>query len=126
MDVRRISRMKYNEGNWASDETPQPHWIELSFDQPTKLAAVYIYWGFDRNRFMPSRQVELQTMNGGGQWQTISLMGPDKDHDRMAFELAPVETSRIRIFQPARQGPPNRPFIMWVREVKVFALKEEN
>jgi hypothetical protein len=125
-DVRRISAMKYNEGNWASDETPQPHWIELSFDKPTRIAAVYLYWGFDRNRFMPSRQVELQTMSGEGQWQTISMMGPDKDHDRMAFELAPVEASQIRILQPARQGPPNRPFIMWVREVKVFSLKEGN
>jgi hypothetical protein len=125
-DVRRISAMKYNEGNWASAETPQPHWIELSFDKPTRVAAVYLYWGFDRNRFMPSRQVELQTASGEGQWQTISMMGPDKDHDRMAFELAPITTSRVRIFQPTRQGPPNRPFIMWVREVKVFSLKEEN
>jgi serine/threonine protein kinase len=125
-DVRRIAQMKYNEGNWASDETPAPHWIEFSFDKPVRLTAVYVYWGFDRNRFMPSRRAELQLMDERGRWQTISRIEPDKDHDRMAFEFAPTRTSRARVFQPAQQGPPGRPFIMWVREVKVFGHIEEN
>ncbi|HEV7374260.1 MAG TPA: protein kinase [Pyrinomonadaceae bacterium] len=125
-DVRRIALMKYKEGNWASGETPTPHWIELSFDKPVRLAALYLYWGFDRNRFMPSRRVELQVADESGQWQTISRMGPDKDYDRMAFEFPPVTTTRARIFQPAQAGPPNRPFIMWVREVKVFSVASNN
>jgi ribosomal protein L34E len=125
-DVRRIAGMKYNAGNWASDETQTAHWIELSFDQPVRLAAVYIYWGFDRNRFLPSRRVELQVADENGQWQTISQMEADKNYDRMAFEFAPVTTRSARIFQPAKAGPPGRPFIMWVREVKVFSVAEEN
>jgi hypothetical protein len=125
-DVRHIALMKYKEGNWASEETPTPHWIELSFEKPRRLAAVYVYWGFDRNRFMPSRHVELQVADESGQWQTVAQMGPDKDYDRMAFEFPPVTTTRARIFQPAQAGPPGRPFIMWVREVKVFSVAEEN
>ncbi|HYG79549.1 MAG TPA: hypothetical protein VD861_04135, partial [Pyrinomonadaceae bacterium] len=124
-DVRRIGAMRYNEGNWASDETPVPHWVELNFERPVELAAVYVYWGFDRARFMPSRRAELQVAEGDG-WRTVSVMEPDKDYDRTAFEFAPVRASRARIFQPARQGPQGRPFIMWVREVKVFAAAEEN
>jgi serine/threonine protein kinase len=125
-DVRRIARMKYNEGNWASNETQTPHWIELGFDQPVQLAAVYVYWGFDRNRFMPSRRAELQVMDERGNWKTISQVEADKDYDRVAFEFAPVSATRARVFQPAQQGPPNRPFIMWVREVKVFSVAEES
>jgi serine/threonine protein kinase len=125
-DVRRISKMKYNEGNWASDETQTAHWIELGFDKPVRLAAVYVYWGFDRNRFMPSRRAELQLRDERGHWQTISKMEPDKDYDRMAFEFAPTLATRTRIFQPAQQGPTGRPFIMWVREVKVFGVTENN
>jgi serine/threonine protein kinase len=125
-DVRRIAAMKYNEGNWASAETSAPHWIELGFEQPVRLAALYVYWGFDRNRFMPSRRAELQVMDKGGRWQTISRMEPDRDFDRMAFEFAPVSATRIRVFQPAQQGPQNRPFIMWVREVKVFRVADNN
>jgi predicted Ser/Thr protein kinase len=125
-DVRRIAEMRYNEGNWASAETETPHWIELAFDKPVRLAAVYVYWGFDRNRFMPSRRAELQVADERGRWRTISQIEPDKDYDRTAFEFAPVTTARARILQPVQQGPSNRPFIMWVREVKVFGLAQEN
>jgi serine/threonine protein kinase len=124
-DVRRIAAMKYNEGNWASAETETPHWIELQFDKPVHLAALYVYWGFDRDRFMPSRHAELQLLDERGRWQTISRMQPDRDYDRMAFDFPPTSAKRVRIFQPARQGPTNRPFIMWVREVKVFSVAEE-
>jgi serine/threonine protein kinase len=122
-NVQRIARMRYNAGNWASAETPTPHWIELAFDEPQSIAAVYVYWGFDRDRFMPSRLVELQAPDDGGEWRKVSAMEPGNDHDRMAFEFAPITTSRVRIFQPAQQGPSNRPFVMWVREVEVFGVE---
>lgn len=122
-DVQKIARMRYNRGNWSSAETPEPHWIELSFEQPREVAAVYLYWGFDKNRFMPSHSVELQMMDERGQWRTVSRMEPGNDYDRMAFEFAPLKTNRLRIFQPAKEGPSSRPFVMWVREVKVFGIK---
>ncbi|HEX7997792.1 MAG TPA: protein kinase [Pyrinomonadaceae bacterium] len=123
-DVRRIARLRYNEGNWASAETHEPHWIEFSFPKPTRIAAVYIYWGFDRNRFMPSRRVELQTAEENREWRSVSTIEQDKDHDRVAFDFPPITTERLRIFQPAQQGPVNRPFVMWVREVKIYSVRE--
>ncbi|HEY0079467.1 MAG TPA: protein kinase [Pyrinomonadaceae bacterium] len=122
IDVRRIASLRYNRGNWASAETPVPHWIELSFERPERVAAVYVYWGFDRTRFVASRRVELQTPEEGGAWRTVSTLKPGDDYERTAFEFAPLETSRLRIFQPAQQGPAGRPFVMWVREIQVFAL----
>jgi serine/threonine protein kinase len=122
-DVRRIGAMRYNEGNWASAETPDPHWIELRFDKPTSVAAVYVYWGFDKNRYLPARSVELQTADGGGEWRTISTVAPGGNYDRTSFEFAPVKTTRLRVLQPAQRGPQNRAFIMWVREVQVFGAK---
>ncbi|MCA1556248.1 MAG: discoidin domain-containing protein [Acidobacteria bacterium] len=121
-DVKRISGMRYNEGNWASAETHEPHWIELQLQKSTRISAVYIYWGYDRNRFVASRRVELQTPTEGNEWQTISTIEPGSDYDRTAFEFAPVTTNRVRIFQPAQQGPRGRPFVMWVREVKIFGV----
>jgi serine/threonine protein kinase len=124
-DVRRIGTMRYNEGNWASAETPGEHWIELQFDAPESIAAVYVFWGFDKNRYMPARRVELQAADAtGGEWRTVSSVEPGANYDRTAFEFAPVKTARLRILQPAQQGPQNRGFIMWVREVQVFGAKE--
>jgi hypothetical protein len=115
--------MKYNEGNWASAETPEPHWIELQFDRPVRVAAVYVYWGFDRTRFTPSRQVELQVANGKDGWRTVSTVAPGENFDRTSFDFAPLQSTRLRVYQPAQQGPPNRSFIMWVREVKVYGAQ---
>ncbi|HEX8098294.1 MAG TPA: protein kinase [Pyrinomonadaceae bacterium] len=123
-DVREIAKEKYNKGNWASAETPGAHWIEMEFDGPVRLAAVYVYWGFDRNRFVPSRRVELQTPDDGGAWRTISSIETGSDYDRAAFDFPPVSAARARILQPPRQGPPTRPFVMWVREVKAFAFRD--
>jgi hypothetical protein len=116
--------MRYNEGNWASAETPEPHWIELRFDRPVSLAAVYVYWGFDRNRFLPARRVELQTPDGRGGWSTVSTVEPGGNFDRTSFEFAPVTAQSLRVLQPAQQGPQNRSFIMWVRELKVYGAAD--
>lgn len=124
-DVRKIASLPYNQGNWASAETQDAHWIELSFERPTRIAAVYVFWGFDHNRFMPSRVVELQTPDDKGDWRTVSVLEPGDDYDRTAFEFAPVTTDRVRILQPVQQGPKNRPFVMWVREVKIFGINRE-
>lgn len=124
LDVKRISGMRYNEGNWASAETHEPHWIELQLGEPARVSAVYVYWGFDRDRFVASRRIELQTPDERGAWQTISTIEPGSNYDRTAFEFTPVKTTRVRILQPAQQGPPGRPFVMWVREVKIFGAAE--
>ena len=31
-------------------------------------------------------------------------------------------TERLRILQPAQQGPSRRPFVMWVREVQAYGV----
>jgi tRNA A-37 threonylcarbamoyl transferase component Bud32 len=119
-DVRRISSMRYNRGNWVSAETAGPHHIDITLDGPRRVSTVYVFWGFDRGRFMPSRRVELYAWAEGRGEVKISELEPGDNFDRTAFTFEPVVTSRLRIQQPAEQGPPNRPFVMWVREVQVF------
>ena len=120
-DVREIAARRYNQGNWVSAESPEPHWIELRFKKPERLTAVYVYWGFDKDRYMPSRTVELQAPDGGG-WRTVSTLAPGDNYDRAAFEFDPFVAERVRLFQPAQAGPQHRPFVMWVREVQAFGV----
>ncbi len=119
-DVRRIGAMRYNEGNWVSSEKPEEHWIELEFERPARATAVYVFWGFDRERYMPSRTVELQAPDASGGWRTVSKLDVGGNYDRAAFEFEPFVTKALRVLQPPQQGPTNRPFVMWVREVQVF------
>ena len=119
-DVRQIKAMRYNRGNWVSAESPVAHWVELGFKGPARVTAVYVYWGFDHDRYMPSRRLELQAPDGGGGWRTVSTLSPGENYDRAAFEFEPFEADRLRVLQPAQAGPPNRPFVMWLREVQAF------
>jgi hypothetical protein len=119
-DVREIASKRYNQRNWVSAESPEPHWVELDFKQLASVTAVYVYWGFDRDRYMPSRRVELQTPDGAGGWRTVSTLEPGGNFDRAAFEFSPFYAERVRLFQPAQAGPQNRPFVMWLREVQAF------
>ncbi|MDT5157297.1 MAG: eukaryotic-like serine/threonine-protein kinase [Acidobacteriota bacterium] len=123
-DVREIKAKRYNQGNWVSAESPVEHWIELGFRRPTRVTAVYVYWGFDRDRYMPSRQVELQAPDGAGGWRTVSTLEPGENFDRTAFEFHSFVAERVRLFQPAQAGPHNRPFVMWVREVQAFGSQD--
>ena len=122
-DVREIRAMRYNQGNWVSSESPVPHWVELDFARATRVTAVYVYWGFDKGRYMPSRRVELQSQDGGGEWRTISTLEAGDNFDRAAFEFEPFEAKALRVFQPAQSGPANRPFVMWLREVQAFGAR---
>ena len=122
-DVREIAARRFNQGNWVSAESPEPHWIELDFGKPQRLTAVYVFWGFDKDRYMPSRSVELQVADGAG-WRTVSTLEPGDNYDRAAFEFEPFVAERVRLFQPAQAGPQNRPFVMWVREVQAFGAAD--
>lgn len=119
-DVRQIGAMRYNLGNWVSAESPQMHWVELEFKRPARVTAVYVYWGFDRGRYMPSRSVELQAPDGQGGWRTVATLESGENFDRAAFEFEPFSADKIRLTQPAQAGPTNRPFVMWLREVQAF------
>ncbi|HEX8285220.1 MAG TPA: protein kinase [Pyrinomonadaceae bacterium] len=124
IDVREIAAMRYNIGNWVSAESPEPHWIELDFGRPVRLTAVYVFWGFDKDRYMPSRKLEIQAPDGAGGWRTVSTMEPGGNFDRTAFEFAPFVAERVRLLQAAQAGPQNRPFVMWVREVQAFGARD--
>lgn len=123
-NVREIAARRYNLGNWVSAESPEPHWIELDFGRPERVTAVYVFWGFDKDRYMPSRRVELQAPDGAGGWRTVSTLEPGGNFDRTAFEFQPFVTERVRLHQPAQAGPQNRPFVMWVREVQAFGARD--
>ena len=122
-DVREIRGMRYNRGNWVSAESPAPHWVELDFGRASRVTAVYVYWGFDKDRYMPSRRVELQAPDGAGGWRTVSTLEAGDNFDRAAFEFEPFEAKSLRVLQPAQSGPSNRPFVMWLREVQAFGAR---
>ena len=109
---------------WASEETPDPHWIRIYFPQESNINRVRIYWGNYNNRFWTSRHFFIQSWEDKG-WRNVLEV---KDNKTAAFTehvFPSVETSLIRLWQPVGGGPPPRVNLMWVGEVEVYAPGQE-
>gem|GEM_PF-3881701 len=66
---------------------------------------------------MTSQQVQFQYWNGSSfvTAGTFTYPGSNTDHSTITFPQ--VSTSRIRFYQPANQGNPLYPTVLWVTEV---------
>ncbi len=108
---------------WASAETATDHWIELRFEDARAIDGAAISWSQDAGIPRSSAEVSLQVAVDEG-WRTLATVRPEPLSARTVITLdAPVTATRFRILQPAGQGPRDRPNLMWVREVELFAAE---
>ncbi|MGD9495361.1 MAG: discoidin domain-containing protein [Armatimonadota bacterium] len=106
---------------WASAETATDHWVELRFDQPRTIDRAVVYWSQDAGVPRSSAEVSLQVGVDEG-WRTLATVRPEPLSAATAIRLdQPATGTRFRILQPAGRGPRDRPNLMWVREVELFA-----
>ena len=70
---------------------------------------------------MTSRAVELQ-IKKNDKWVTIQKVAPENNSPKTKIDLQILKNkvSQIRFYQPAHQGPANRPNIMWISEIELF------
>jgi len=104
---------------WASAETAAPHWVELTFRKPVRIAQVYIHWSRYRDIVHTSRAYQIQRRRGD-KWETVLAVKGQKPADPSVHRLAPFEAKAIRIWQPADGGCAARPHLMWIREIEVL------
>jgi len=104
---------------WASAESAEPHWVELTFAKPVRVAHVYIYWSGYQATVHTSRAYQIQRKQGKG-WKTVLSVKDQKPRDPSVHRVEPFETTALRIWQPAGGGCERRPNLMWVREIEVM------
>lgn len=105
---------------WASAETPDPHWVELTFAKPVRIAQVYIYWARYQDSTHTSRAYQIQRKRDG-KWEAVLAVKDQKPADPSVHRIAPCEAKAIRVWQPAGGGSAARPNLMWLREIEVLA-----
>ena len=106
---------------WASDtEKPLPQWIELAWDEPVTMSAVYLT--FDTNMdlrwcsvpFPPEcvREYEVSCWENGA-WRILASE-TDNFQRRRIHQFDPVSTSKLRLTVKATNGVP---------EARVFEIR---
>lgn len=105
---------------WASQETPDPHWIKIVLPQEHDVNRVRIYWGRYSGRLWTSRHFFIQSWNGKD-WQDVLEVNNDAEAAFTDHVFPTVRTAHIRIWQPEGGGAPPRTNLMWVGEVEAYA-----
>lgn len=109
---------------WAATESStQPHWVEVDFGASRVVKRVIVYWAWNatQSRWMTSQQFRLQSWNGSGYTDAVTVSNTPLDSCTF-LSLSPVTTTRIRYYQPANMGPPTYPGVVWLCELDVFGL----
>lgn len=103
---------------WASSDDPEAHWVELVWDEPQKLHTVEILWANYWGRYFTSHKFELDAWIDDNWKQVVNIsQSAEKAIDSLSIEE--VETTRMRILQPAGGGSSEFPNRLWIAEIFV-------
>ena len=108
----------WTERAWASAESNADHWIELAWPERVEVARTIVYWNIEDGRLHAARQVRIEALTGDT-WLPVAEASPGEGEAASTIVMSPVRTTRLRVVQPAGQGPEHRPNLMWVTEVQV-------
>ncbi len=111
---------------WASDESNStPHWVELVFGQQLAVSGITVHWAYNSgsSSFMEAQQFRVQRWNGTAYVDVTTVNNSSQDATS-DVSFSAVSTDRVRIYQPAAQGPPNYTAIMWLTEVQIWGPQD--
>lgn len=104
---------------WASEETPSPHWVELRWPRPVTFSQVVVDWAECWRRYWTSTTYHLQVWQEGG-WRDLVQNSDNREAAYTHHSFPPVETDRLRLWQPVGGGPVERPHLLWLAEIEVY------
>lgn len=114
---------------WASgeekpdtgEEYAEDHWIEATLAERTSVSKVNVYWGFDNGAYYSGQTVVVEALVDGEWTEVARVENIEAGSDKTELTFTAVNTTKIRIVQPAGKGAAFRPGLMWVGEIEIYA-----
>ncbi len=114
----------WTDAAWASEDVPADHWIEIDLGKPQTIDRVVIVWPVDNGQLYVSRTFQVQVYDEAeAGWITVAQVDANPETFYTVLKILPTRARRWRIFQPSGGGPMQRPNIMWVAEVGLYAAE---
>lgn len=105
---------------WASaSPAGSEHTVEFQFPNAIALGSVTLWWAWNANKatYTTSQTVQIRAWNETT-YVTVATIVRDVDASPVSHvTFAPVETSRLQLFQAAGQGPVDYVNVLWLTEV---------
>ena len=105
---------------WASADTEAEHWVLVTLRRKAEVVAVALHWAYEHQVVNSSRHVLIQVPEGDG-WRTVAEVRNEEPTLQNVVKLEGINADKVRVVQPAGEGSVNRPNLMWLSEVEVYA-----
>lgn len=106
---------------WASNERPDPHWIEFQLPKAQPVSEVKVTWATDNGEAFPSKNFAVEIVPAGAAidaWKTVWKTNENLSKT-CVVKFPETEVLRIRIAQEAEGGSSARPNLMWMEQVAI-------
>ncbi len=106
---------------WASNERPDPHWIEFQMPKPQPISEVKVTWATDNGEAFPSKNFAVEIVPAGAAidaWKTVWKTNENLSKTTVV-KFPETEVLRIRIAQEPEGGSSARPNLMWMEQVAI-------
>lgn len=106
---------------WASNERPDPHWIEFQMPAAKPVSEVKVTWATDNGEAFPSKNFAVEVVPAGAAidaWKTVWKTN-DNLSKTCVVKFPETEVLRIRIAQEPEGGSSARPNLMWMEQVAI-------
>jgi len=116
----------WTDAAWASADTTVEHWIEIDLPESRAIGRLVLVWPFDNGELFVSRDFQIQVYDElEADWVGIAQVDANRRSAYTEVTIPGINAQRWRILQPAGGGPQQRPNIMWVGEVGLYAAPEQ-
>jgi len=105
---------------WASAEGPEPHWVELRWPEEVAFSQVILDWAECWQRYWTSARYVLQVRQNGA-WCDIQAVVDNRETACNRHSFPTLHADGLRVWQPVGGGPLERPHILWLAEIEVYA-----
>ena len=117
--VRDTTGIAWNEAAWASEESGGPHWVRITFPEPTTVQALSVYWNIESGVTYTSRHGAIIGWAESGERVVLGEFTNQKAVPVTRTEFDPWKLKSIELRQPSRGGSEARPNLMWLSEIEV-------
>jgi hypothetical protein len=123
--VRDTTGVAWNEAAGASEESGGPHWIRITFPEPTTVQALSVYWNIESGVTYTSRHGTVIGWTESGEKVVLGEFTNQKAVPVTRAEFEPRKLKAIELRQPSRGGSEARPNLMWLSEIEVHRIAIE-
>ena len=117
--VRDTTGVAWNEAAWASEESGGPHWVRITFPEPTTVHSLSAYWNVEGGVTYTSRRGTVIGWTESGEKVVLGEFTNQKPVPVTHAEFDPRKLKAIELRQPSRGGSETRPNLMWLSEIEV-------